>query len=86
MNVLFTQIAGLTGLFVFLSQMWTYASVEKSVFVAIASGLAVYLVLVVGDFTIRTILDFQISGKEVPEGKGAGEGGSEENRQRASAS
>ena len=59
MNVLFTQIAALTGLFVFINQMWTYASVEKSVFLALVSGLAVYLVLVVGDFSIRAIIDFK---------------------------
>ncbi len=59
MNVLFTQIAALTGLFVFINQMWTYASIEKSVFLAFISGLAVYLVLVVGDFSIRAILDFK---------------------------
>ncbi|HEX7069261.1 MAG TPA: hypothetical protein VF190_00580 [Rhodothermales bacterium] len=59
MNVLFTQIAALTGIFVFINQMWTYASVEKSVFLALVSGLAVYLVLVLGDFSIRAILDFK---------------------------
>ncbi len=59
MNVLFTQIAALTGLFVFINQMWTYSSIEKSVFLAFISGLAVYLVLVVGDFSIRAILDFK---------------------------
>ena len=59
MNVLFTQIAALTGLFVFINQMWTYASIEKSIFLALISGVAVYLVLVVGDFSIRAILDFK---------------------------
>ena len=59
MNVLFTQIAALTGLFVFINQMWTYSSIEKSVFLALISGLAVYLVLVVGDFSIRAILEFK---------------------------
>lgn len=59
MNVLFTQIAALTGLFVFINQMWTYASVEKSIFLSLISGFAVYLVLVVADFSIRAILEFK---------------------------
>lgn len=61
MNVLFTQIAALTGLFVFINQMWTYASLEKSIFLAFGSSIAVYLVLVVGDFAIRAILEFKPS-------------------------
>lgn len=66
MNVLFTQIAALTGLFVFINQMWTYAPVEKAIFLALLAGTAVYLVMVVGDFVIRAVLDFQppISEKE----------------------
>lgn len=56
MNVLFTQISGLTGLFVFLNQMWRYAPLDKSMFVAIATGLGVYVVLMLGDLSVRLIL------------------------------
>ncbi len=59
MPSLFTQFSGLVGLLVFLHQMWDYAPVERAVVTAAASGMAVYVVLLLGHAAIRQIVAYR---------------------------
>ncbi len=57
MRAFFVQISGLIGVITFLNHLWKNASVERTVFVSMAVGLAIYAVLVLGDNVIRKILN-----------------------------
>jgi hypothetical protein len=56
MRLLFIQFSGLIGLFSFLNQLWANAPLERTVFVSLGLGLAVYFVLTIGDELIHRIL------------------------------
>ncbi len=58
MRAIFIQFSGLIGLFVFLSEMWHYAPVEKTIVAGISTGLIAYLAFIVGELTIRRILEY----------------------------
>ncbi len=84
MRALFSQFSGLIGLLAFVNQMLASAPVEKALLVGTVSGLAVYVVLLLGDVVIQRVLD-QASNAvspqqatpsvpaEPPQAKGAGE-------------
>ncbi|RMF52610.1 MAG: hypothetical protein D6746_16535 [Bacteroidetes bacterium] len=57
MRALYTQFSGLIGLLVFLNQLMNDAPLEKTVYVGLCAGLAVYAVLLLGDVTIHKILE-----------------------------
>lgn len=59
MQSIFTQFSGLVGLLVFLHQLWDYAPVERAVVLAAGSGMAVYLVLLIGHAAIRHIVEYR---------------------------
>ena len=59
MHVIFSQFSGLIGLFVFLSHVWRYASLEQAVLTSAASAGAIYLLLLLGDVLVRRILAYQ---------------------------
>ena len=48
MNALFAQLSGLAGIMLFLSQLWSHASIERSLTVSAWTALLLYLLLVVG--------------------------------------
>lgn len=56
MRALFANISGLTGLLVLLNHMWSYASLERTLLSAFGTGVAVYLVLILGYVSVRRIL------------------------------
>jgi hypothetical protein len=56
MQAIFSQLSGLVGLFVFLARVWKLAPVEGAVVAGVGVALAVYLILILGDIAIRTII------------------------------
>lgn len=48
MNALFAQLSGLAGIMLFLSELWSHASIERSLTVSAWTALLVYLLLVIG--------------------------------------
>ncbi len=57
MRALFVQISGIAGVLTFLNHLWHNATVERTVFVSLAVGLAIYFVLTAGDHVIKQILN-----------------------------
>lgn len=56
MRAIYAQFSGLAGLLAFLNQLWTYAPLDRTILVGFGAGLAVYLMLMMGDITINRIL------------------------------
>lgn len=56
MRALFIQISGIMGLLTFMNYLWNNASVEQTLFMSFAVGLAIYFVLVIGHNVILKIL------------------------------
>ena len=56
MRAIFVQISGLIGVITFLNHLWSNASVERTVFVSLTVGLAIYFMLATGDHLIQQIL------------------------------
>ncbi len=56
MRALYTQFSGLAGLIAFLNQLWSYAPLERTIMIGFATGLGVYLLLILGDVTVHRIL------------------------------
>jgi hypothetical protein len=56
MNSIILQVATLAGLLVLLQLLWGEASVERTLLVASASGLAVYGALLVGITVVQRVL------------------------------
>ena len=57
MRALFSQFSGLIGILTFVNQMLASAPVEKALLTGAGSGLAVYVVLLLGDVVIQRILE-----------------------------
>ena len=57
MRALVFHFSSLIGLLVFLNQLSNAAEIERTVFVAFAAGLVIYVVLMVGYTVTRRILD-----------------------------
>lgn len=56
MRALVIQISGLAGIASFFNHLWANASLERTLFVSLGVGLAVYFVLSLSDSIIRTIM------------------------------
>lgn len=57
MRALVFHFSSLIGLLIFLNQLSNAAEIERTVFVAFAAGLVMYVVLMVGYTVTRRILD-----------------------------
>lgn len=57
MRALFSQFSGLIGILTFVNQMLSSAPVEKAVLTGAGAGLAVYVVLLLGDVVIQRLLE-----------------------------
>ena len=57
MRALFSQFSGLIGILTFVNQMLSSAPVEKALLTGAGAGLAVYVVLLLGDVVIQRILE-----------------------------
>ena len=67
MRAFIVQISGLAGLATLFNHLWSDATLERTLFVSIGVGLAVYLVLSLSDSFIRSILASTPSEKETIE-------------------
>ncbi|MBX2821920.1 MAG: hypothetical protein KTR29_19655 [Rhodothermaceae bacterium] len=56
MRAFIIQISGLAGLATLFNHLWSDATLERTLFVSIGVGLAVYFVLSISDSFIRNIL------------------------------
>ena len=56
MRAFVIQISGLAGLATLFNHLWSDATIERTLFVSIGVGLAVYFVLSLSDSFIRSIL------------------------------
>ena len=56
MRAIVIQLSGLAGIASFFNHLWTNASMERTLFVSIGVGLAVYFVLSLSDSIIRSIM------------------------------
>ena len=56
MQVLYSQVSGLVGLFVFIAQMWNLSPAERAIFTACVAGLAVYVLFICTDLVVRRTL------------------------------
>ncbi|MEM6646840.1 MAG: hypothetical protein AAF730_11365 [Bacteroidota bacterium] len=58
MHAIFIQLSGLTSLLVFWNR-WTEATspFEETLLMSAGAGIAVYLVLILGDATVQAVLD-----------------------------
>ena len=66
MRALFSQFSGLIGILTFVNQMLASTPVEKALLTGVGAGLAVYVVLLLGDVVIQRILD-QAAASGLPE-------------------
>ncbi|MBO6575786.1 MAG: hypothetical protein JJ896_12350 [Rhodothermales bacterium] len=66
MRALFSQFSGLIGILTFINQMLGGAPVEKAVLTGAGSGLAVYVVLLLGDVVIQRILEQAAAAPQSP--------------------
>lgn len=73
MHALFVQFSGLVGLLVFLNGLWGHAPLERTIFSSFASGMAIYLALLVGEAVVRRILAY--SPPQLAEEATGGDGG-----------
>ncbi len=58
MQALFANVSGLSGLLVFLNQLWHLAPIEQTLITSFGTGLAVYLVLLVSYAGVQRILAY----------------------------
>ena len=56
MRAFIVQISGLAGLATLFNHLWSDATLERTLFVSIGVGLAVYFVLSLSDSFIRSII------------------------------
>ena len=56
MRAIFVHMSGFVGLLVFLNQLWSSAALDRTLWTAFATGIAVYLVLLVGYVTVHRIV------------------------------
>ena len=56
MRAFSVHISGFIGVLTFVKHLWTNASVEQTVFVSLAVGVGIYLVLTIGESVIEMIL------------------------------
>ena len=56
MRALVFHFSSLVGLLVFLNQLWHSAEIERAIFIAVAAGLVVYTILMIGFAMARRIL------------------------------
>lgn len=56
MRALVFHFSSLVGLLVFLNQLWHAADIERTLFMAFGTGLAMYIVLMVGFAMTQRIL------------------------------
>ncbi|MFK7846903.1 MAG: hypothetical protein AB8G77_16500 [Rhodothermales bacterium] len=57
MRSFFIQFSGLTGIVIFLNNLWNNASLERTVFVSLAVGVGIYFVLIAGENIIQQIIN-----------------------------
>lgn len=58
MHRLFTHASVLVGLLVFLKQAWSYAPLGRSILIASSTGLAIYLLLLIGSVLVQRIIAY----------------------------
>ena len=58
MRALYMQISGLIGLLIFVREAWSYAPLDRALFLGISIGMVVYLLLFVGHTLVRQILAY----------------------------
>ncbi len=58
MRVIYIQFSGLAGILAFLNQVWSMAPLERTMLVALGTGLGVYFLLTAGDIAINRILAY----------------------------
>ena len=56
--MIYQQIGGLAGIALFLNGLWQFAPLEQALLTGAFVGLAVYVLFVLGELTIRRILAF----------------------------
>lgn len=56
MRAIFVQLSSLLGLIVFLTHLWRSTDIGRTVFVAVGTGLAIYIVLVLSYIAVRSIV------------------------------
>lgn len=56
MRALYAQLSGLAGLAAFLNRLWSYAPLERSILVGMATGIGFYVLLLLGDVVVTRIL------------------------------
>jgi hypothetical protein len=56
MRAFYAQLSGLAGLAAFLNRLWSYAPLERSILVGMATGIGIYVLLLLGDVAVNRIL------------------------------
>jgi hypothetical protein len=64
MHTVYIHLSALIGVFAFANQLVRYAPLDRTILVGAASGVAVYVVLTLGDVIIRRIIDEQGAGEK----------------------
>lgn len=87
MHTLYIHLSGIVGLFAFVNQLVRYAPLDRTIVVGVASGVAIYVVLMMGEMIVRRIIDSQDAGKDAGGAAGKAAGNSSgESRHEPSAS
>lgn len=74
MQTLFIHLSALIGLLAFVNQLVRYAPLERTIIVGVASGIVVYVVLMIGDVVVKRIVES--SAGSVDEASTTGKGAS----------
>lgn len=64
MRALFSQFSALVGILTFVNQMLAAAQIEKALLTGVCSGLAVYVVLLLGDVAIQRVVEHAATAQE----------------------
>jgi hypothetical protein len=64
MRALFSQFSALVGILTFVNQMLSAAQIEKALLTGVGSGLAVYVVLLLGDVAIQRVVEHAAAAEE----------------------
>jgi hypothetical protein len=59
MQTLYIHLSALIGLFAFVNQLVRYAPLDRTILVGVASGVSVYVVLILGEVIIKRIIENQ---------------------------
>jgi hypothetical protein len=71
MQTLFVHLSALVGVLAFVNQLVRYAPLDRTIVVGVASGIAVYVVLMIGDVVIKRIVESSVGSEEEASTKGS---------------